>query len=640
MGQILSGVPKVVASVVDKSLVFNRDTTSIICLMGPTARGVVGKPVYIRNRNEFIRELGGRIVGSEFVLYCLRILDAGGKLWVSRVGHYTDATDRTTLEGTKAKAKITDGAAVETRAVAIPVITDIGDDTNIFSVTHNGVSLGSYAVKSTDDLVSVVTGIADSISSGSTGYNVVAVDTGTGAITINPPLGTGDAFNGQDVVVSVTGTGSATGTTGTFTGGVNPVEQAISFVAEEIGEGYNGTLIQINNPESGDTTKVDILVTAAGSDITLTVSDFPKQPTAQNIVDANKKLKFVKIESVANNVITGSSSLLGGVEDISLIDDNDYIGNQTARTGWWSFGKVTNAFRIANIDRPSPAVDASLAAYVESRGDMRFHIAPPINVTPDGAKDYRLGENTYNHNAINDWKGSIWAGQVDINDPDDAERSLEIPAIVDFLGRRATVDSDGRFGPWWTAAGPQRGVITAPNNGVGEYNFISPENSDASDEAFNNGINAIVDDETYGTVVWGNKSLLTNRSSLLNKENVADLAMFIQRAIQPLVRVELFNPNDPQTWKAIYRQVKPFIETVLVSGRAILPGEGINWFWIGDQEVDRFEDATFNTLNELNNGKYRVRFVCVPISATEFIGIDIVVTDSNSVASVVETPNV
>jgi len=641
MGNRLTGVPKVVARVEDRSLVFNRDTNSIICLMGPTSRGVIGEPVFIRNRNEFIRELGGRLENNEFVLYCLRILDAGGKLWVSRLGHYSDASDVTTLDGSKASLRLGDTGSAETRASVSIDFTGLAVSGNILTINHDGVNVAAYQVQATDTESEVISAMSVIINSSNLGYDVDSIDLVNNVLVMSAPQGLGDTINTSPVnVVSDDGTGNLSALPLSFSGGVTGTENAIYFDAEEIGSGYDGTFIEVLEAASGQTDKIDIFVTANQSDVTISVSNFPKSPNASQILDANKKLNFVQISSVIGSVNVGSGELIGGVQDISLIDDNDYIGNQTAKTGWWSFGRVTDALRIANIDRPSPSVDIALAAYVANRGDMRYHIASPINVTADGAKDYRLGENIYNHNAIDDWRGSIWGGQVDITDPDDVERTLEIPAIVDFLGRRAITDSDPQFGPWWTAAGPQRGVISAPNNGVGNINFLSPENQDAADAAHIDGVNFVGDDETYGTIVWGNRSLIRNRSSLLNKENVADLAMFIQRALPPLVRIELFNPNDPQTWKSIYRRVKPFIENVLVAGRAILPGEGRNWFWIGDQDVDRFEDASFNDLNDLNNGKYRVRFVCVPISATEFIGIDVVVTDSNSIASVVETPNV
>ena len=94
------------------------------------------------------------------------------------------------------------------------------------------------------------------------------------------------------------------------------------------------------------------------------------------------------MKPLSNNSFIGNGTIAGGAEDVTLIDDNDYIGNVTAETGWYSFGNVRNAFRIANIDRPSPDVDIALVNYVMTRkgGDMRVHTHcrgkwPSLNAT-------------------------------------------------------------------------------------------------------------------------------------------------------------------------------------------------------------------------------------------------------------------
>jgi phage tail sheath protein FI len=169
-----------------------------------------------------------------------------------------------------------------------------------------------------------------------------------------------------------------------------------------------------------------------------------------------------------------------------------------------------------------------------------------------------------------------------------------------------------------------------PNNGV-VYNLQDPDNASDFDRIYGLGINAVIDDENYGTAFWGNRTLLRNKNSLLSKENVGDLVIHVIRNLKPLVKVALFDPNDPLSWKRIYRNVRSFIDS-LETGRAIVPGEGSMWHWIGDQDKDRREEATFNTQADLDAGKYRSRFLFVPIGAIEHIGVDVTVTDSNSIS--------
>lgn len=635
MSQQLSGVPKAVVNVSDNSLVFNRESSSIYCLQGPTARGKINNLYYIRNSTEFVRKLGGRIEGSEFPLYCMRVLDAGAKLWISPAGHFTSVTDKSSVVGDKGVARIGDGGAAETLATALVTITDEGDDTNVFVISHNGNTIATYAVETGDTLADVVTALGLSGQSNTFGYRIVSVNTGTGEINIEGPIGSGATINTTSLVVSVTGAGTGAGTAGSFSGGVTAIENAVYYVAEEVGGGYNGTTITHVAASSGKTGFFDIQVLAAGSDNVITVKDFPLTPTLADITKANNKLEFVKISYVFNNVVLGSGIIAGGDKDISLITSTDYNGNSVAKTGWWSFGKVTNAFRIANIAKADPLVDLGLAQYVSSREDMRFHIASPIGFTPSMVKDYRLGEGDYSHNAIDDWKGSLWAGQTNITDPNDSTVNFDIPGLVEYLCLRSSVDSDPNYGVWWSAAGLKRGLVKFPNNGVGDVNFLSPEFSDESDEAFTAGVNAICEDETYGTVAWGNKSLMLDRSKLLNAENIADLAMYIKRRLAVIARVELFEPNDPIMWRELYRRVLPFITKELEAGRAIVPGEGKGWAWIGDQDANTALDAKFNTQEDITARKYKARFVFIPIGATEFIGIDVVPTDSGTFTTIV-----
>jgi phage tail sheath protein FI len=510
----LTGAPKTVINVSDQSLIIDTPVGGIICVQGVTRRGKPGEPEFVGNTAQFRRKFGGYHPISNDPLYFMRLLDAGVKLWISRVSHYADVTDKGSAAGTKA----------------------------------------------------------------------------TGTLTVS----------GSVVVIN----------------------------AEAPGDGYNGTTIQIKAADSGNTANVDLIIKLPDSDIELRIYDVKKAMTVDEIDLLNKTLPGVNIASITTAIPVGTVTLAGGVEDITAIDEDDYIGDTVGKTGWFSFGKVKDAFRIANISKPVPAVDAALSAYVASRKDMRFHTAPPVTATAEGIEDYRLGTGAYSHTPIDNWMGNLIAGGIEINHPTDSKKKVNVPGIVDALPLIAR--KDVQFGPWFSAGGTTRGLSKMPNNGV-IYNLADPDNAADFDRIYGLGVNAMVDDESYGTMYFGNRSLSRNKQSLLSKDNVADLVVYVVRGLKPLVKPGLFEPNDPQTWKRIYRNVRPFIET-LETGRAIRPGEGSSWFWIGDQDKDRAEEAAFNTQTDLQAGKYVARFMFVPIGAIEFIGIDVTVTDSNSLS--------
>jgi hypothetical protein len=525
---ILTGSPKTQLDVLDASIIKDVPIAGIAIVQGPTQRGKIGEAIFIGNPLQYLRKLGGDFTAGEskFPIYCKRILNAGGKLWVIRAGHYTTITDKTTLVGTKASATVT-------------------------------------------------------ISSNNSVWN-----------------------------------------------------------AEEIGAGYNGTTIVIASAASGDANKKDITITLKDSDISVVIKDVARAMSAGAISDFNQKLRGmgagVTLVSIATQIENGTGTLAGGAQTVSAIVPADYEGSVAGQNGWYVADAVTNSMRIANIGLPGDEdVDTSLKVYVENRKDMRFYISTPLGVNTTGMAAYRNGTSPYSNAALDTFYGSLIAGDVNITDSANKDLTFDIPGVVDVLTQRLIVDQ--RFGPYISHAGGERGKFISPNNGI-PYNLGSPALAADFDLLYNIGINAVIDDPDYGPTYWGNKTLYKNVNSLLSKENVADAVVYIIRRLKPLVRIKMFNPNDPQNWKAIYRRVKPFLSE-LESNRAIVPGEDTNWFWQGDQNVDRREDAVFNNLADLDSGRYRARFVFIPIAATEYIGIEIVPTDSNSVKFVV-TENV
>lgn len=522
---ILTGAPKTVLEVNDKSIIKDTPLAGIVIVQGPTKRGKIGTAHFIGNTLQYLRKLGGEFTDgtSKFPAYCNRILNAGGKLWVIRAGHYTAPADKSTLVGTKSTATITVAA-------------------------NNSIWRG-----------------------------------------------------------------------------------------EEVGTGYDGTTVTIVNAASGDVAKKDITIRLKDSDLDIEIADVKRVMTVAEISDFNALLRGkdagVELVSIATQIENGVGTFAGGAQVVSAIVPADYTGTAAGSNGWYVADKVTDAMRIANIGLPGDeAVDDGMRLYSKLRGDLIYYRATPLGVNAAGMGSYRDGTTPYTVLAHDEWIGRLVGADVNITDSVNRDLKFDIPGLVDSLTQRLICDQ--KFGPWISSAGPQRGRVISPNNGV-PLNLSSPALATDFDTIYKKGVNAVVEDADYGTVYWGNKSLYKNPNSLLSKENVGDLIVYIIRGLKPLVRWQSFDPNDPRMWKQMYRRVKPFIDD-LESNRAITPGEDQFWFWQGDQNADVRTDAKFNALADLDAGKYRARFVFVPITATEYIGIEIVPTDSNSVKFVVQ----
>lgn len=636
----LSGLPKSVVEAVDASILPPTQRKGIICVQVATKRGEINKPVLVVNDIDFRRKFGTPISGLRGGYTLQKFLQRGGKAYVSRVGHYSNVANTATKVGTKSTASVTVTAVAETKATALYLVTAPGaaGDT-VELVVNNGVSvvsLGTYTVITADTNNLVATGLRTAINAltGTHGY----VASGSGAnVIVTAPTGTGASANSY--VLGANTAGTVAGTITNFAGGVTlvPGTEAgvINYEGKDIGPGYDGIVITTAKNKA-DSSKIDLTVTFTNGDKNpFTLNSITRTPTQTEIDSFNNRLEDIKITSITTRIPVGTATTSGGVYNTSLLTDNDYIGDRTAKTGIYSFGDITDAVRIANFERNNPTVDAAYANYVDTyRKSWRCILAFPDDLTYQEIQDYRDGTGSYSHSPIDSHRVTYVYGDMNYYDPSDSNLDLYLSVIGDVLGLRAKVDSVA--GEWISHAGEQYGKI---NNNKGlRRNLGAPDDADIADIVYEKGINPVIKHESFGTVYWGNRTCLRDTSKLLSRDNIAELMAYIIRELKKISDTILFKPNDPDSWKLLYRKAKVFIAT-LEDGRAIDKGENKNWYWLGDQDADTVSDVKFNITQDINIGKYRARFIFVPISATEYIGIEAVATDSGSLEFViVENP--
>lgn len=517
----LTGAAKVQVDVVNLSSIIKAELKGIVCVTGPTEIGIVGKPEFVGSYIEYTRKFGGLLTDTLFPELCKRALDAGASLIVSRLGHYTDPTDKTTLVGTK----------------ATDTLTVVADD--------------------------------------------------------------------------------------------------VVFTAKEVGAGYNGITVTIAAAASGNAGKVDIsILSPTNPSEPEVIADFSAAPTADEIANFNLRNSFVDLISYTTAIPVGVATLANGVEDRSLIVTADYIGDAAQLNGIHAFDNTVEATRIACPGVTDPALDIALVAYVETRKDMRAILSTPIGLNADGILDYREGTGAYSHTAINSWYASMYTGGLNVTSPING-LPKNIHEVGDVLGLKATKDT--RQGEWFSTGGPKRGQI---KNALGVvYNLGSPYLQANFDRVDNRGVNAVIEHPTYGVVVWGNGTL-TKEDTLLKHENIAELVVYMRRAIKPIYESELFEPNDPVTWRSLYRKIKSLVLQPLADNRALIGGEGVGYLYQGDQDVDNVTQATLNKSVDIDAGRYRVRIFFKAVPAMKYVGVELILTNSGvEFGDVIETAN-
>lgn len=498
------GIARTDIEIQDLSVLTTSGLRGIIGVSGITERGPVNKPTLVGSWLEFVRIFGGLIDNDLFPLLCRRALEAGGRLMVNRVAHYTDITDKTTLAGTAASLEI-----------------------------------------------------------------------GTGG----------------------------------------PLLEAIS-----IGAWGNDVTVQIAPAGNGAPNEFDITVDIAGyPDESEFIQNVPEVLTPEAIGTFNGTsalLKFTADSATKSITTTAATALTSGAEDQSLITDVDYIGDPTQGLGINAFDEIADIVKIAIPAKAVPAIDIALAAYADARKDIIAVLRTPVGVNGQGMLDYRNGTGSFSHTPVDTWRAHMWAGGLRINHPVTGEE-IEIPEIGDVLGLYSAKDNNAV--EWFAVSGSRRGRV---RNALGVvFNLGSAARQATADQVDNNGINAVIQHPSFGVVLWGNSTMQRQRTSLVNA-NISELLIYLTRELRPLIESELFQPNDPDTWKAIHRKVTPLLD-------AVVDGRGISdYSYDGDQNVDNVNQAQVNKLKDIDAGRYVFNLFIKPIAAAKYLGVKISVTNS------------
>jgi len=497
MGLNAQGAAKVQGDVVDLSVLIATGLKGIHAFFGETERGEEGKTVLIGSWTEYKKTFGGLLTTSDFPLLCKRALEAGCKLRIGRVLHYTDPTDKSTVTGTKAAGVI---GAMDFRAKSIGA----GETFKVTTTATAGMS----------------------------GY--------------------------FDFVIQ------------------NPAGEEVGRVTQVKTPLIEADRVRVNASNNG----VELLTSSLGDAIT-----------------------------------AGTITLSGGANTGTVVAA-DYIGDTNAVTGIHVFDQDNDFVRISCPAIAIPAVDIALVAYVVGRQDCRAILRTPIGISGTVGIDYREGTGSYSHSPVNTWLASMIFGTLQVTHPVTSDE-VSIPAIADVAAKMSGKDNNSVA--WFAAAGPERGRIY---NTIGvQYNLGTAARNTEFDNVDNHGLNAVIDDTDFGPVYWGNGTM-QKADTLLKFENVADLVIFILRGVKPLAKSVLFNPNDVDTWKAIYRKVRPFMEQIK-AGRGVW-----DYLYQGDQDIENISEAVVNTPADVDKGKYRFIIWIQPKVALKYVGFEITVTNS------------
>ena len=194
-------------------------------------------------------------------------------------------------------------------------------------------------------------------------------------------------------------------------------------------------------------------------------------------------------------------------------------------------------------------VATAIISTAESRKDCVALISPPLNSSDTLTNITNWRNNTLNASSSYAIMDSGWKYMYDkYND-----KYRWVPLNGDIAGLCARTDS--QRDPWFSPAGYQRGVI----KNVVKLKF-NPSKTDR-DTLYKAGINPVVAFPGEGTVLFGDKTLLS-RTSAFDRINVRRLFIVLEKAISRAAKASLFEFNDEFTRAQFVSLVEPFLRTV------------------------------------------------------------------------------
>jgi len=339
----------------------------------------------------------------------------------------------------------------------------------------------------------------------------------------------------------------------------------------------------------------------------------------------NNKSNLIMVEDLessttapGNRPATGEYTLTGGTDTYDDIVAADYIGDESAFTGFYAFADVDDSMYLSTPGVTDVTVIAAGLTYCEAREDMIYFFEVPEDLEPQNAVNYRIGQDPYTHTAFDSSYGAIFFGRPLVYNP-----LLDVNQYIsnqgDVLGVHVRNDHDAK--EWFAAAGINRGGI--PNVLGLDFNCGTRARQSLLDHLAENQVNPLVIFPKEGMKLWGNATV-SRQTSVLQDLHVRKLLVFMRKLLIPIARYTLFEPNDPITWRLMHRRIDPWLRE-LKAQRAFY-----DYKYEGDQSANTIEDAEVNTLAGIERGEYRVRIFVKPTKVVKWLLLDVILTSTTA----------
>ena len=244
----------------------------------------------------------------------------------------------------------------------------------------------------------------------------------------------------------------------------------------------------------------------------------------------------------ANTIVSLSGGVDGTISTANVVTAYDFFNNAEA----------VDISLIVSGPSDSTTIPNALITTAEARKDCVVFLSPPKSNCVDNAGSETTNIRTYRDTltstsyAVLD---SNWKYQYDKYN--DVYRWVPLNGDVAGLCARTDLERD----PWFSPGGLNRGIIK---------NVIklawNPTKTNR-DDLYVKGINPIVSFQGEGTVLFGDKTMLS-KPSAFDRINVRRLFIVLEKAIARAARFSMFEFNDQFTRAQFVALVEPFLRDV------------------------------------------------------------------------------
>ena len=596
----------------------------------------------------FAAPYAGNVTGSEVGPYT--IVTGESDAMTIAVGAGVDQSVVLT-QGTRTAQNVVDEINAQTTSLTASIVdgcvkiaaNTITDSIIIKAVANDaytvlGITTGTYpAYDGTNSLVIAVDGEADQtfeMTEGTltAGQVVTLLSTLTGA-TASASQGkliiTSDTTGlSSTLQVQATTTATAFGFSNDEVTGTEGVPQpTLTFESANEGTWGNSLKIDVYDADLNPDTRFDVRVTyTLQGGMNEYFGNLSMDPEDEryvvNYVNERSLLVFVTDEGSTNPVYTNrpaetvSSQILTGGLDSDPLTAADYIGDDLAQTGIYAIDRTDLAMDVIIPGTTNISVLQSLIAFCENRGEYFAHINLPAGLDPNDAKAFRMGETPYSHEAFNSPYAALYYGRPLCYDSRTDSRKY-----ISNLGHlsKCIANTDTNYDYHYAPVGPRRGVVDL----VEGLDFNVHDWRGYRDLFAENQMNYLMisrDKGIEGAVFWENYT--TQRApSALREINVVRFLIAMRKVLVPVLRMFLFEPNHPLTWREIHRTLEPQFR--LWKDKASI------YDFVLQTDRDAFFDggvlknAVLNSGLEIDQGIYRARALVQPTRAIRYLEFEV-----------------